>query len=209
MVPVWRMALSTWWRDIVEYAVLNLLWLGLTLTIIGAPPATAAMYQMAYSSIDRDYIGFRPFFRALRDLFFPAWRWMFLQIVPYGIILFNLLYYTYATGTLWTLLRIIWITGFCLLSVLNIYFWAFFVRQDDRRFTTTYRNVLVMVARHPLLVLSTAFWVLLILVVSLWTRLLVPFGMMALVALFATSAVHSALASARPSPEVRSVFSKD
>ena len=51
-----------WWNGMVGLATLNLLWLGLCLTVILGPPATAGMYAVTNSIAHRQrppYWGFR------------------------------------------------------------------------------------------------------------------------------------------------------
>jgi uncharacterized membrane protein YesL len=138
-------------------------------------------------------VGFRPYFKAMRRLFLPAWRWALLQVVVYGLMVFNLWYYADAPGSWWATMRALWLLGLLVWTVLNLFYWPFFLRQDDRRMRNTYRNVLIMCAREPGLVLTITLWTSIVVFLSITTGILLAFGSMALVALLTTFAVHHAL----------------
>ncbi len=186
-----------WWRDLIDYAVLNLLWIGFSLTVIGGPPALAAMYRMAADSADGDYVDWRQFGAAMKALVVPAWRWGLLQLGVYGVIGFNLLFYSHESGVFWAILRLCWFAGLVIWSALNLFYWPFFLEQDDRRITTTYRNTMVFSITRPGLVFGLVVLSVAVIVVSAMTVILFAFAVLPLVALMTTYAVREALAEAR------------
>ena len=116
---MWRAMVQTmgvWWRDVIDFAFLNVLWIGCSITIIGAAPALAAMHQLAVHATTDDYVDWRTFFRAFRQHALPAWRWGLLQLAVYGVIAVNLLYYAEIDGLLIDILRVLWITGLAIWS---------------------------------------------------------------------------------------------
>lgn len=201
MLRALGLAISTWWRNLFNYTVLNVLWIGFSLTIIGGPPALAAMYQLAANNTENDYADWRAYFGAMKRLFVPAWRWGLVQFVVYGIGGFNLLYYSATSGSLIAALRIGWGVGLAVWTVLNLFYWPFYLQQDDQRITTTYRNVLVMIVTQPGLALGVAILSVVIVVLSALSVILFAFAVLPLLALLATFAVQSALEPHRHAEE--------
>lgn len=199
MTIVWR-AVVAWWDDMFDFFILNLLWLALSLTLIGFFPALAAMYQMAAHSVERDLMDWRKFAAALRALWLPSWRWGLLQLLIYGVGLFNFLYYQFAEGSLWVLLRVVWFVVLFVLTVMNIFYWPFFLQQEDRRLLNTYRNIIIMFAEHMgkagfIVVFTIAFVVL-----SILTGVLLTFVTMPMVTLVSTLLVYDVLKPHRKTP---------
>lgn len=193
MVGIIRGSFAAWWRDVLGYALLNLLWVGALLTVIGGPPATAAMYQMTASSLDNVDVGPKSYWRAMRQLFLPSWLWAIVQVIVYGIIGFNLIYYASATGIFWGWLRLVWMVGGILWSGMNIFYWAFYLRQDDHRIAITYRNVLLMFVRDPLTTVSIMLLVGGLIFLSIATGVVLAFALMVLIAFLGTATVQQAL----------------
>jgi uncharacterized membrane protein YesL len=189
MVRALRLAVAAWWKNLLAYTVLNVLWIGFSLTIVGGPPALAAMYQLAAHDAEDDYVDWRAFFGAMKRLFGPAWRWGALQLVVYGVIGFNLLYYSPAGGTLIAALRAAWGIGLVVWTVLNVFYWPFFLQQEDQRLANTYRNILVLVAAQPGLVLGVTLLSVAILALAVATVIVFAFAVLPLIALLATFAV--------------------
>lgn len=189
---LWQ-TLRVWWRELIAYAVVNVAWVGLTLSVIGAPPALAAMYQIARGSLDGDPVEPRQYLAVVRRLFWPAWRWGLLQIAVYGLIAFNFLYYSYSGGTIWTVLRLLWFAGLIVWTLLNLFYWPFFLAQADRRIATTYRNAAVFAGTRPVLAGGVAVLTVLTVLGSAATVVLFAFAVMPLTSLLASDAVRGEL----------------
>lgn len=195
-------AVVAWWDDMIDFFIVNLLWLALTFTLIGLPPALAAMYQMAAHSVERNLVDWRKFLAAFRHNFIAAWRWGLLQLIIYGVGIFNFLYYSYAEGDLWVVLRLIWFFVLFTLTVLNIFYWPFFFQEEDRRIMNTYRNVLVMLAVHTGRAAFVVVFTIVYGMFSVMTGVLLTFATMPIITLMATLLVFDVLKPHRQSPLV-------
>jgi uncharacterized membrane protein YesL len=143
-------ALGLWWQEFVLFLACNLAWLALQIPIITGPPATVAMYVLAGRLADGELVEFSHFARALRQHLAPAWRWGFLNLLVYAAVLVNFYAYQGFSGGLWTFLRIVWAAIGLIWFVLNLFYWPFWLRQEDRSFRATIRNCLVLAGRRPL-----------------------------------------------------------
>ena len=139
-LAVIRRAFGVWWNEWIVMITLNAAWLFLQLPVITSAPATAVVYAMAQKSYDGEYWGPRDAWDAFRRLFWPAWRWGLVNGLFLLVVAFNLLAYRNAGGTLWLLLRLIWLLSLTIWLALNLFYWPFWLAQADRSMRTTYAN---------------------------------------------------------------------
>lgn len=133
-------ALRLWWDEWVPFLTLNAVWFLLQLPVITGPPATAALYAMVRESYDGVYWGPRDAWAAFRRLFWPAWRWGLPNLLLLVVALFNFAAYWNSPGLSWTLLRLLWgLTLFAWFG-LNLFYWPFWLAQEDKSLRTTYAN---------------------------------------------------------------------
>ncbi len=147
-------AISLWWREWVHLTFLNIAWLALQVTIVAGPPATAAMYAVARRLADDEYLELRHYWQAMRQMFWPAWRWGAVNLVVIGVIVGNFWFYQHTSGLLVTLLRVIWATIAIYWFIANLFYWPFWLIQEDHRMVTTYRNCLLLLGKKPVLILT-------------------------------------------------------
>jgi uncharacterized membrane protein YesL len=120
--------------------MLNAAWFLLQLPLITSAPATAMVYALVQQSYDGEYWGPRQAWQALRALFWPAWRWGVVNAAVLLVIASNLAVYWNTPGALWTFLRLVWFVGLGLWVALNLFYWPFWLAQEDRSMRTTYAN---------------------------------------------------------------------
>ena len=101
-------AISLWWRELISFMLLNILWLALQITIIAGPPATAAMYAAARRVVDGDYLDLRHYWDAMRQMFWPAWKWGAVNLVIVVVVAGNFWFYRNSSSSLIALLRLFW-----------------------------------------------------------------------------------------------------
>lgn len=76
-----RAALRDTADDLFVTAVVNLLWLILTLLIVTAPPAIVALFYVGNRKAHGEVTEVSDFFFALRHYFWPAWRWGLVNVI--------------------------------------------------------------------------------------------------------------------------------
>jgi uncharacterized membrane protein YesL len=133
-------AFRLWWDEWVPFIVLNAVWFLLQLTVIGGPPATAALYAMVRESYNGVYWGPHDAWAAFRRLFWPAWRWALPNLILLVVAAFNFAAYWDTPGLSWSLLRLIWALTLFAWFGLNLFFWPFWLSQEDKSLRTTYAN---------------------------------------------------------------------
>ena len=133
-------ALRLWWDDWVPFLLLNAAWFLMQLTVVGGPPATAALYAMVRESHDGVYWGPRDAWAAFRRYFWPAWRWGLPNLALLIVAVFNFAAYWDTPGLSWALLRWLWALTLFAWFGLNLFYWPFWLAQDDKSLRTTYAN---------------------------------------------------------------------
>jgi len=171
----------------------NLIWLALQIPIVTGPPATAAMYVIARQLADGELIEPRHGLNALRRMFAPAWVWGALNLLIVGAVAGNFWFYQSATGWLWIGLRLVW--GVIALGwfAINLFYWPFWLIQEQHSLGLTFRNSFLFLAKRPGLALTLMLMSALLIVVSVLTTLPLATALMAWLALIGVLAVEEAL----------------
>ena len=171
----------------------NLIWLALQIPIITGPPATAAMYVIARQLADGELIEPRHGLNALRRMFTPAWIWGAINLLIVGAVVSNFWFYQSATGWLWIGLRLVW--GVIALGwfAINLFYWPFWLAQEQHSLQLTFRNSFLFLAKQPGLALTLMLMSALLIVVSVLTTLPLAAALMAWLALIGVLAVEEAL----------------
>jgi uncharacterized membrane protein YesL len=186
-------ALRLWWGEFMLFIFFNLLWLALQVPIVTGPPATAAMYVIARQLAGGELIGPRNGLDALRRMFAPAWVWGAINLLIVGVLVGNFWLYQSATGWLWVGLRLVW--GVVALGwfAVNLFYWPFWLAQDQHSPQLTYRNSFLFLAKRPGLALTLMLISALLILLSVLITLPLGAAMMAWLALIGVLGVDEAL----------------
>jgi hypothetical protein len=133
-------ALRLWWRDWMGMVFLNILWFALQIPIVTGPPATAVLYTIAQRTYKDEYWEMQELWTLMRELFLPAWKWALPNLLLACVLAVNIYAYQNAVGPGWLALRLIWGTLLAAWIALNIFYWAFWLNQEDKSLRTTYTN---------------------------------------------------------------------
>jgi hypothetical protein len=151
-----KRTLILWWGELILLTFFNVVWFLLQLLIITGPPATAAMYVIARRVVDGEFIIPGDMWSALRQVFWPAWKWGLINLVLIAIVIINFWGYWGIAGQSWAIMRLLWMVIALGWFALNLFYWPFWLIQSDRRMVNTYRNVLVLLLKMPIFSLTLA-----------------------------------------------------
>jgi hypothetical protein len=165
MTDAWqvvRAALRDTWSDLLTTAVVNLLWIVLTLLIVTAPPATLALFYVGNRIARGEPTDAGNFLRAFGRYFGVGWRWGILQVVVLFLLIGDLI----LTGRLSEsagarLAQGLYLAGLAVWLFLQLYVLAFLFEQEAQSVRMALRNGLLMLGRN--LVFSTTLGILLLL----------------------------------------------
>ncbi len=185
-VAAWR-AIRDWWGELLVLAVTCFAWLVLALTVVGAPPATAALYAMARATALHEHPDVRLFLAGLRVYFGKSWA---LGAIGLSGVLFwlvdLLLYMAMAQdfgGLAW--FGAVFIAYFGLVWAQTLFYaWPMMVCRDDLRVVDLLRNGVILSMRYPLHnFVTTLFAALLLAITILYIPPLIALATPALLAL--------------------------
>ena len=186
-------AFRLWWQEFMLLIFFNLTWLALQIPIVTGPPATAAMYVIARQLADGELIEPRHGLNALRRMFAPAWIWGALNLLIVGAVIGNFWFYQSATGWFWIGLRLVWGAIALVWFAINLFYWPFWLAQEQHSLQLTFRNSFLFLAKRPGLALSLMLISAFLIVVSVLTTLPLAAALMAWLALIGVLAVEEAL----------------
>ena len=151
-LPVGR-TLGDWWRELLVLTLASFVWFALSLTIIGGPPAGAALYSMARAAALHEQPDRALFLASLRAYFGKSWLLALLGL--FGIILWLLdlnLYIQLAGGIeIVGFLGAVFIFYIGLVWIQTIFYaWPMMVCRDDLTFAQLLRNSVVLALRYPI-----------------------------------------------------------
>jgi hypothetical protein len=146
-----RAALHDTWSDLLNTALINLLWMVLTLLVVTAPAAAVALFYTGNRIAHGEPTDPRDFLVAVRRYFGLGWRWGVLQ----AIVLFLLVGDITLTGGLSSsstgqLAQGLYVAGLAFWLLLQIFVLAFLFEQESPRFRVALRNGIVMIGNNLL-----------------------------------------------------------
>ena len=165
-----------WYNGMVGLAVINFVWLMLSLTVILLPPATAGMVVITNSIAHGTGAHFSDLWPGMRRYAWVSYRWALVNIAA-GVI-FAVGFSFYGTAgwvfiqTLFAAAGLVWIAA-------QFYVWPFLIEQEHQRLRLALKNALFLTLANPVYTFILLSMAALALVISLVTIL--P------VAIFATS----------------------
>jgi uncharacterized membrane protein YesL len=164
-------ALRDAWDALVQLALLNLVWFGLSLTVVLMPPATVAMFEATNELARGRSPSLADFVAAVPRHFLPAWGWAILNVAV-GIVLgVNLSFYS-SPEPLHLALRGLFLLATLLWVVSQLLVWPYRFEQADPSLRLALRNALLTTLAAP--VFSIIIGAVVALVVALSVIVLAP-----------------------------------
>ena len=185
---IWE-TLRDWWDGMVGLATFNLLWLGLSLTVILCPPATAGLYAVTNSLAHGKGQRLDDFVAAARCYAWVSWRWALINLVLGVLLAVNLVFYGSIAGAAAFLIQMALVIGAAVWLVMQFYVWPFLIEQEQKRLRVALRNALLLALANPLYTLTLLLISGLVIVLSLVAILPLGFFTMSFLALLGNRAV--------------------
>ena len=186
-------AFRLWWRDWLGMVFLNILWFLFQIPIVTGPPATAVLYTIMQRTYDNDYWEMQELWPLLRKLFRPAWRWAFPNVILLLVLAGNFYLYQNRAGTSWTILRLVWGTALTIWLMMNLFYWPFWLGQEDKSWRTTMANCGRFLLLNPGTALVLFIFCAILMTVSVLITVPLVAGAVCLLALVGITAVQRAL----------------
>lgn len=162
------------------------------LAVVPMAPATAGLYAVAQRVTEGRVISWRVFFEGFREYRMISWQVYGLWALGLALILVNIQFYLQLNSTIGSFLTILFLYLLAIWFALLIYIGPLMLLQTDKRLRVIARNAFLMVLGRPVFTLSTVIMMMVIIVVSVFLRLLpflLTFAFLALWSLRATMAL--------------------
>jgi uncharacterized membrane protein YesL len=136
------------WDALVQLALLNLLWLALSLTIVLMPPATVAMFEATHELAHGRLVSVAEYLGAVRRRFGPACGWGLLNLAVGTLLAVNVVFYdrpepwAAAIRSLFLVAALVW-------TVAQLLVWPYVFEQADHSLRRAVRNALLTVVAAP------------------------------------------------------------
>ena len=186
---VFLSALTDWWRDWVNMAVLNLAWMLCWLTVILGPPATFAAYRVANDFTKGGSLYPRELLGMLRRYFLQSWAWFLLQLAVAAAVLVNLQFYGSLGSGLGSVLQGATLVIVAAWLLLQLYALPYLMEQERPSLGQAYRNSLLTTLASPLYTFILAIITGLLLALCVRLPFLLLFGVPMLIAVTGSHAV--------------------
>lgn len=148
-VRVLRRTLGDAWDALVLLVVLNLAWVALAFSVVLLPPATAALFDVTHELARGRTPDLMDFARAIRRHFWRAWGWALLNLLVWGIVIVNLLFYG-QFADLWAMaLQAVFVLVGIFWFVSQLYVWPYILEQDAPSLPRALRNAALTVLAAP------------------------------------------------------------
>jgi uncharacterized membrane protein YesL len=148
--PVFLRALSDWWRDWVNMAVLNLAWMLCWLTVVLGPPATFVAFRVANDFAHGRTLYPRELVGMLRRYFVRSWLWFLLQLVVAVGVLVNLRFYGSLGNRLGAALQGATLVFAAAWLLIHIYVLPYLMEQEEPGLGRALRNAMLTALASPL-----------------------------------------------------------
>jgi uncharacterized membrane protein YesL len=185
--------IEDWWYGLIPFAVLNLTWLILVVTVVAGPPATAALLGVARDAAIGQGVEPSNFFFYLRRLFWRAWALGLVSALGTIIFVTDLFFYADRLSGNPFLMQV---GIFFLLYVLIVWLeflliaWPLLVNQPDMEIRHVVRNSAIIALRTPGANFGLALLVIFLAVLCIFLAPFVGLALAAFVSLLAQHYLH-------------------
>ncbi len=198
MLEAWHVvcaAVRDTWHDLLTTAVVNLMWLGLTLTGVMAPPAALALFAVGNRLAHGEPTDPRDFWLALRRHVGLGWRWGLVQVGVLFVLVGDVLLTGRLAGdsALGRLIQGFYLAGLAVWLLWQLYTLAFLFEQEEPHLGMALRNGALLLGRNPLFSLALGFLLLALLAAGIVFFFVTTAAGGVFLALVATHAVRNRL----------------
>ncbi|MBI5961319.1 MAG: DUF624 domain-containing protein [Chloroflexi bacterium] len=181
--------LRDWYNGMVGLAVMNFVWLILSLTVILLPPATAGMVVVTNSLAHGTGAHFSDFWSAMRRYAWTSYQWALVNITVGGIFAVCFSFYGAAGSVLGISMQALFAAAGLVWIAAQFYLWPFLIEQDNKRLRLALKNALFLTLANPLYTFILLGAAALTLVISLLTILPIAVFVTSFISLLGSRAV--------------------
>jgi uncharacterized membrane protein YesL len=163
------------------------------ISLIPAPPATAALYYVTSFIARQKRIEFNYFWQGLKTYFWRSWAVAGVLLVIGVILVVDVMFYLRSSNTLFAIIGFLGIWALALWLVIQIYLFPLMIHQEDKRLLSIFKNGSLLTLAYPFFALGILLAMVLFTAASVLLIILLPTLWMPFVTLLNNRALVSSL----------------
>jgi len=167
-VKVFWSSLSGLYYELFLLMGVNLAWLGLSVLVVTAPPATAGVYYLANQIAKGESVSFGLFVQEMRRYFRRSWLLAIIVVVISVLLAVNLLFYANFANQWVRLLSVFWGYLIAFWLAMLIYLFPLLIEQSDKSLFLLLRNAALLVLDNVAFTLTLGVLLLLFLLLNVF-----------------------------------------
>ena len=189
-MSVFWQTLKDTWEELYSLAIVNVVWLLASMTILLFPVTAAGMYYVTNRVAHGKTFHFSDFIEGIKKFWWRSLIWFLANILFVIIIYTNLTFYSSNFKGLWVaFVGGFWLALLAFWLTMQMYFWPMLIEQKETKMLLAWRNAAFLVLASPFFSFFVATFHLLLIAVSVALGLPLIFVCMAAVGLLANNAV--------------------
>ena len=164
---VFWQTLKDTWEELFSIAIVNLVWLFASFTVVLFPVTLAGIYYVTNRVAHGKTFHFSDFIEGVKKLWWRSLLWFLANIVFVGLMFWNLYFYPTQFQGWWVVI----VEGFYLAVLafwltMQMYFWPLLIEQEETRMLLAWRNSAYLLLANPFYAFFTAVYTLLLFGIS-------------------------------------------
>lgn len=190
---VFWQSLKDTWEELYSIAIVNLVWLFASLTVVLFPVTAAGMYYVANRVAHGKTFGFSDFIDGIKLYWWRSLIWFLVNIVAVGLFAVNIWFYSSAEGSWLVVIAGLWLALLVFWLSMQIYFWPILIEQSEIKMIQAWRNAAYLILANPFYAFFIVTFTIVLFALSAALTLPLIFVGMGLVAILANNAVLALL----------------
>jgi hypothetical protein len=194
-MSVFWQSLKDTWEELFSLAIVNVIWLFASLTIVGFPICTAAMYYVTNRVAHGKTFHFSDFVDGIKRYWWRSLLWLLATIFVIILIIVALNFYSSLFQGIWAaLVGGIWLAALVFWLSMQMYFWPMMMEQKEPKMFQAWRNAAFLILANPFFAFFVGTFHILLFGISTALTLPLIFAGMALMGILGNNAVLTLLA---------------
>ncbi|MHB0859099.1 MAG: YesL family protein [Anaerolineae bacterium] len=192
-MEVFWQTLKDTWEELYSIAIVNLVWLFASFTVVLFPVTAAGMYYVANRVAHGKTFHFSDFIEGIKLYWWRSLLWFLANIVVIALFVVNIMFYSsfegswvVVVGGLWLALLVFWLS-------MQVYFWPLLIEQSETKMLQAWRNAAFLILANPFYAFFIVTFTVVLFAVSTVLTLPLIFVGMGLVAILGNNAVLTLL----------------
>ncbi len=145
----WK-SLHDWYNGMVGLAAMNFVWLGMSLTIVLMPPATAGIYVVTNHTGHGTGGRITDMLHGARAYALVSYQWALANVVLGVAVVVSINFYGNLGTMFGVLIQFLLVILAVLWLLVQFYVWPFLIEQEDKRLRPALKNALFLTLANPL-----------------------------------------------------------